>query len=297
MEFQYYTDNVRKNKLIGKVELSRLINAIKIPNQNMAKIYNEIAECESKGNLKRKAELKQHLYYFIVPTLSDGKGRAYKNIASFTGALHLDFDHIDHARQFRDDLFNTYDFVIAAWLSASKRGVKALVSIPVSKDVKEFQDYFWGLANNEMMQYVGFDKSPQNAVLPLFISYDPEIKYRDDFTTWDRKGKNPSHVNFGKIQNFIYKVDANDKYERASIKNTITAINKIIDNGHPQVRGAAVALGGYIGAGYLTTEDGVGLITKLIQSNSYLSKGTDGYIKTAIQMINKGISNPLYFNF
>jgi hypothetical protein len=301
MIFQYYTDDVKKNKLIGKVELTRLIKAIKDePPPKMGKIYDEIAECRKTGNEKRKSELKQHLYYFIPTTLLDGKRRAYKNIIAFTGALHLDFDHLqsnEYAKQFRDDLFNTYDCIMAAWISSSGVGVKALVKIPISKDVKEYKRYFWGIATKEMLQYNGFDKSPQNAVLPCFISHDPGIKSRTDYTTWTRKGDNPATVNYGKTQDFRYKIVTNEKYEKAAIQNTIKSINKIISDGHPQVRAAAVALGGYVGAGYITLTDAVGLITNLIRSNSYLSKGTDGYIRTAIEMINKGLRAPLFFNF
>lgn len=297
MKFQYYADNVKTRKPQGSVYLDRLVKAIRTPNKSMAKIYNEISKCESIGDMKRKAELKKHLYFFIAPTYSDGTGRAYKNIISFTGALQLDFDHIEDAARFRDDLFNEYTFIIASWLSASKKGVKALVSIPISANVKEFQQYFWGLAVMEMMKYKGFDKSPQNAVLPLFISHDPDIKYRDNFTTWSEKGENPSHKNYGKTTDFRYKIETNEKYSQAAISNTIKSINKIISDGHPQVRGAAVALGGYVGAGYLDYTNAETLITELIKSNAYLSKGTAGYIKTAVQMMNKGMKDPLYFNF
>ena len=297
IQFQYYINDIKKTIPIGIVTINGLIKAIRNPNKKMYNVYNEIQQCEIIGNNKRKAELKEHLYYFIAPTISDGKGRGYKNIVKFTGALQLDFDHIDNASQFRDDLFNKYDFIIAAWLSASKKGVKALVSIPISENVDEFKSYFWGLANNEMSQYIGFDKSPQNAVLALFISYDKNIKYRKNYTTWTKIGVNPSMEKYGKTTELRFKIESNDKYTNAAIHNTKKAINGILDNGHPQVRGAGMSLGGYIGAGYLFKSDAINLITGLIKANAYLSKGTDGYIKTAIQMINRGENTPLFFDF
>ena len=192
-------------------------------------------------------------------------------------------------------LFNEYDFIIAAWLSASRKGVKAFVKIPEANTVDEYKSYFWGLALEEMQQYIGFDTAPQNAVLPMFMSYDKDIKIRTNYTTWTKKGENPKQIIPREDHN--YKVYSNDKYSKASVTNTEKAINKIIDNGHPQLRAAATALGGYVGAGYISKVDAEQLIMSLIRSNEYLSKGIDGYIKTGITMINAGMNKPLYLDF
>jgi hypothetical protein len=240
-------------------------------------------------------ELKETLQFVVPQALTKGK-RRYANIIGFTGLIHLDFDHIDFADEFRDYLFSTYPFVIAAWLSASRRGVKAFVRIPKASSVDEFKAYYFGLANKVMSKYNGFDTATQNAVLPMFMSPDPSIKVRPlgDTEIWTTKGKNPKIDYNAPPPKSWLKVD----YSRGSLSTIIhkieTAINRIDDNGHPQLRAAAFAAGGYVGAGYITEDQAIDLLTTLVLENDYLSKGTDGYIKTAIQMITKGAQRPLF---
>ena len=73
-----------------------------------------------------------------------------------------------------------------------------------------------------------------------------------------------------------------------------SAINKITDNGHPQLRGAAYALGGYISAGYISNDYAQSMIERLIDSNAYLVQKAPVYKKTAKEMLIKGQAQPLY---
>jgi len=145
-----------------------------------------------------------------------------------------------------------------------------------------------------MQQYKGFDTATQNPVLPLFLSPDENILIADSVKIWIKKGVNPKNIK-RPVQKFKYEYSGNAKYKDWAIKNTIKGIDKIFDNGHPQMRAVAYSLGGYVGAGYLSEFEAVELMDSLIDSNNYLSQKPNVYKKTSRTMIFKGMSSPLCF--
>lgn len=291
---QVYPANVKILKPMANVTLWRFLEAIGKTDKKLLSIYNEIAECEKSGDLKRKSDLKAKLYYFIpaVDLNPNGK-RSYKDIIKFNGLLPLDFDHLENAESFKEFIFHEHDFIIAAWISSSKKGVRALVKIPIVKTTDEYKSYFWGLYNMIMNKYIGADSAPQNCVLPLYLSPDPKMLIADNFTEWTTKGINPKAIKES-TPPFKYDTSNRGKKTEWAISNTTKAIAKISDNGHPQLIRAAVSLGGYVGADYLTESEAVNLIDNLIIGNAYLSIKPNVYKKSARTMIKKGIYKPLY---
>jgi len=298
VKFPYYASNVKVKKPLGVVSLNQLLNLIKKPTDNLSKVCSAIREASANNNLALKSRLKTHLFFVTPSVTTDMEGRSYSNITGFTGYLPLDFDKVENATELRDELFYTHDFIIASWLSVSGRGVRAIVKIPIASSVDEFKEYYWGLANNVMSYYKGLDSATSNAVLPLFFSDDPDIKMRhhEKTNTWTKKGTKPVPVHHTP-SSIPMKLNAKrlNKYYNYTVNNVCNAINSINDNGHPQVRAAAYTLGGRVAAGYIDYSEALDLISNLIKSNSYLSKGTNGYLKTANEMLNQGVDSPLYF--
>lgn len=304
-EFQYYPAEVKAAKPIGHVSLDEFVGAVRSANNKLKNIFAEIAKAEDSGNKELKAKLKQeNLYYFTPCVFLDYKGvqkkgnrgtytsyRCYENIQSFTGLAVLDFDHIDHAVELRDFLFEKYKCIWAAFLSSSKKGVKFIVKIPQVKTVNEFKSYFYGLGFY-FDKYLGFDGTAQNAVLPLFLAYDPEIRYRINPDTWSIKG---SKLNSFEISNDTLPIDFKVKKGDAErIYNNIKkAFDQIVDNGHPQVIAACVSLGGYVATGYITQLEAEQMAEALIRGNSYLQKGISGYVKTSKTAIQTGMKSNL----
>lgn len=284
--FNYYAADIKNSKPLGNVSLFGLINSIKNPKPNVKEVFEQIRIAEEVKDLKLKNDLKTKLFS-VTPCVFCTKSRKYVNIVNWTGLVHIDFDHLenDHAISLKDALFNEYKFIIATWLSSSKHGVKVLIKIPVCTSVEEFKHYFNAL-EDVFSIYHGFDRAPKNCILPLFISYDENILYRSDPETWTKK---------------IIPVVAPPIIQYAVTDKSCTvekimnsAINKIVDNGHPQLRAAAFSLGGYVGAGYIEQGFALSIIEKMIDSNAYLSHKPLIYKKTAKEMIQKGISTPLY---
>lgn len=281
MTFNYYESNIKKSTPLGTISLERFIKSIRSPKKNILSILTQIPL----SNDKQKSLLKNQLYSF-TPCVLIEKSRSYASIKSFTGLLVLDFDKIDNATEFKNFLFNEYDFIIACWLSVSKKGVRALVKIPICQSVDEFKLYFNGIAFYHMEQFNGFDTAPKNPVLPLFISYDIDILYRENYTEFSSKY---SPIKPTPTQQYFSSANPT-----AIEKIISSAIRKINSNGHPQLRAASYALGGYVGAGYIDFQNAENLITNLINSNSYLSQKPKVYERTAKEMIIKGASQPLY---
>jgi len=291
IKFQYYANNSKSPTPLGYVTMLQFLSTVRNPKPEIKEILKQVKEAS--GDKQKKSELKAKLFSF-TPCVNVTDRRAYDSITCFTGLTVLDFDKIDHAEPFKNFLFETYGSVIAAWISPSGKGVKALVKIPIVHSVDEYKRYFFGLAS-EMEVYKGFDGTTQNPVLPLFIGWDKDILFRTDFTEWNIKGsKHNEFVNSEVIAAPV--VDSTDK-QKAWVINWFTEkINNISDNGHPQVIGNVIRLGGYVGIGYITHQEATSLYVRMITQNSYLQKGTSGYLKTAETALEKGITKPLGFN-
>jgi VirE N-terminal domain len=284
--FNYYPANIKQSKPLGSVTLGRALHSIKFPKENIKETFEQIRIADEAGDIKLKGELKCKLYSFTPCVFVEGN-RGYKSIKNFTGLLMLDFDHLETqtAIEFKEALFNEYSFIIAAWLSASKHGVRAVVSIPVCTSTDEFKSYFNAIAN-ELSIYNGWDYAPKNCCLPLFLSYDPSLLQRTDYTTWTKK--------FIQAEPPIVKqYIINDKTSNVE-KIIFAALQKISSAGHPILRATSFALGGYVSAGYIDENYSIQMINSMIDSHTYLSQKKEIYKSTAKQMILKGKSKPLY---
>jgi hypothetical protein len=285
IQFQYYI-GLKNCKPNGVISLEQFIQLIKDPKPQTKELLHKIATAPNK---EVKNQHKEQLPKFTPCALVD-KWRKYENIKLFTGLLILDFDNLEQQEAFtlKNSLFNNLGFVIASWLSPSKKGVKALINIPISKDVNEFKSYFKAI-KNELGSVKGFDDTAQNPILDCFLSYDPNILYRTDATTWTEQYFEPVKV---RKEAPLQVTNKTDVIAKIIIKN----LNAITNAGHPILRAVSYSLGGYVGAGYISESDALNLIEGCIENHWYLSKNRTTYKKTASTMIEKGIFEPLYLD-
>jgi hypothetical protein len=288
--FQYYPARVESRSPLGYVSLGYFLNAQKHPKPHTLAIFESIAKAEEIGDMKLKSELKQNNLHYFTPCVNVKRYRRYKDIISFTGLLVLDFDHIDNAPEFKDFIFNEYKFIVSCWLSPSKKGVKAFVYIPISKDVDEFKQYYHA-ATNIFDVYDGWDPSNKNAVLPLFQSYDENLLSRDDPELFTEKAIDPKTLPKDPVP-VSMPCNTSGK-ERLIYKIAETGINKIGAPGHPQLRSICISLGGYVATGYIDKLSILSHVDSLIESNAYLRKGIKGYQQTARWAIDEGMKKPI----
>ncbi len=277
------------------ITLDQFLEYTRNPPHRIVNVFAQIAAAGATGNKELKAELKQtHLLYF-TPCVEINQKRNYASIVRFTGLLVLDFDHIGNAQEFKEYLFNQYPAIIAAWLSPSMRGVKALVQIPIVETVEAFKQYYFGIAA-EMEQYNGFDPSGQNCVLPLFQSYDRDLLYRKAPDTWQVKGMKRNDFTASPLV-ALPNIDHSDRDKQTIIRMINTGFAHVTDYGHPPLRSLCIAIGGYIASGYIDEYEAMQIINYEIETHPYLKKGISGYKKTAQWSIKTGQNKPLSLNF
>lgn len=294
--FQYYNANIKSSKVIGNIALSKFIEIHKNPKDETKRVFKLIAEAAENKNLELKNKLKQKYLYYFTPCVKVKDYRKYDNITEFTGIAVLDFDKIDNAKEFKHFLFNEYRHIITAWISPSRKGVKALIQIPIVKNIQEFKKYYYGISD-EMEIYDGFDSSGQNAVLPLFQAYDPGILTRTNHICWRRKGKRNNSLDYHQINAPEKIIKPNTQKEQIIINWINKGLNNINDNGHPQIRSLALTIGGYVGAGYLDINIAKQIMKDKIITHKYLSKDIRNYQKTIEWGINKGTYKPIYLKY
>jgi hypothetical protein len=292
VSFFYYPADVTIPEPLGTVTFKQFLRANKNPNPDISGIFQQISEAASQGNMELKHKLKSKLYYFTPCVQTNGSGRRYDNITGFTGLMVLDFDKIENAPAFKEFLFNAVPSIIAAYLSPSKKGCKFIVKIPVCKTTDEFKSYFYGMGYY-LEKYEGFDPSTQNCILPLYLSIDPDLLYRDNAETWTKRG-----VKIDEFKPYVGEIEVLENVsekDKNKVKTMLTkSREKIVDSGHYIVRSTALCAGGYVASGYLTKEEAQDLLFSLIEDNSYLQKNLRGYKTTAREMITKGMTSPLY---
>jgi len=283
IRFQYYSSNVYEPTPLGNLDLYEFLQAIKQPKSHIIELFERLRSTTDEAI---RNQIKTHLYYF-TPAVIVKERRCYDCIDQFTGLMVLDFDKVIDPTELKSAIINEYEWIIAVWLSASGNGVRALVNIPIIQTVEDYKSLFRGIQyRTELGQVKGFDVAPQNPVLPLFMSYDPDILYRSCDTEWDQTYTPPVSAPLEQ-----YKFDGNPDRVARIIRSSI---NRIVNNGHPQLRAAAFSLGGYVGSGLITPDEAVQLIDHLIATNEYLSQKSKVYMKTARDMILKGQAKPLY---
>ena len=88
--FSFYPANVKITKPLGKVTIEQFIEANRNPKESVRELFKKIQVADD----KERQELKQQLFYFTPCIYTDGLGRSYSNITSFSGLLCLEFDKI-----------------------------------------------------------------------------------------------------------------------------------------------------------------------------------------------------------
>jgi hypothetical protein len=291
--FYYFPANIETKKPLGKVKLFDYLKAIKNPQPHIVELFKGIEKASLEGNKKLKDELKSKLYYFLPCVELDGLGRSYENITGFSGLMIADMDNLEHefAKELKEHLFYNYPFVIASFLSASKKGVKVIIKIPKVSSINQFKSLFYGLMS-EWQYYKGMDFTPKNAVLANYLTYDAELLYRLDATEWTKEG-----VQLDEFQEFTGELEPLEEVDEKDVEKIKLILKRmfanITDAGHQTVRSCGLLGGGWIAYGYMSYDDMQEYLFELIDSTPYLLSKTKTYKTTCVQMINKGMTAPL----
>ena len=234
----------------------------------------------------------------VVYATTSEKGRLHEHIKAFTGMVFIDVDKCTDAAAVKS-LFSGLDCTIAAWYSSSGN-VHALIKIPVCKSKDEYKRRY-GLLADDLKDEIGdlgqVDDITSNPTQLAFISHDKDLYVNTDAEPYEGMYL-PNKPKKNRVIAF-------DKYNSNSTKWCVEKVNHwfngINTNGYPQVLKYSITLGGWSSGGYITQDDGLNLLKRLIQGNAYLnsqqSSGTlNTYLKASESAFNEGLKTPLHWH-
>lgn len=298
MFFSYYSGNINLTRCIGYVSIEQFVNSVKNTKPHIKQIFDEISKEQDKS---KRRELKWKLYSFtpsvVIPI---GLKRSYSNVKEWTNLIQIDIDNIDdinELKELKNKLFS-FDYCVTTFLTPSIRGVKAIFLINKPNSVEHFKAIHKSLYKYlEKNNIKGLDYATKNGVLPMFLSTDKEILYRDlgECSVYiDEDWSTEKSINTEKAKE-LYSGNGGNRLKNRVLSNSKYLIDAIVDNGHPQLLKASLIIGSRVGAGYLLQSEAEDYMFKLIDSNTYLNKNLSGYKKTALWGIKEGIKNPIRF--
>jgi hypothetical protein len=287
IQFNWYKNGIKNIKPDGLISLRQFINAVMNPKEEMKQAFREIEKAAKEGNKQLKGQLKTDKLFFTTPSVIVNPIRNYESIEKFNPIIVMEYDAIEYAAELRDYIFEKQKSCIFAFLSPSKTGAKFLFLSETPKDIDDYKSLFCGLAY-ELDKFKGLDMSNLRVTQPLFNSWDENAKFREGAVPSTKRGyKTNSFIPFDGEISYPENVSEEDKQECFNMISHL--IERIEDSGHNQVISTAFLSGGLCSFYGIDLWD---LLEEKIRENEYLSKGTEGYLKSARTMYNKGQLNP-----
>jgi len=290
IKFQWYNNGIKNISPSGTISLEQFVNAVRNPKQQLKESFQKIEEAAKSGNIELKDKLKTELLFFVTPSAVFNPIRNYESVESFTPFICLEYDKIEYAEQLRDYVFENHKSCIFAFISPSGTGAKFIFLIDVPSSIDDFKSLFYGLAF-DLSKFKGFDFSNVRCTQPLFISWDSNARYRDDAIASSLRGYKEDDFKLRDTP-----LEAKGEGTEEEIKECFRVvgilIDRIEDNGHNTVIKASTLAAGLCSNYGIDTEEMLAFLEDKIRNNSYLSKGTNGYLKTMKTMFNRGFGFP-----
>ena len=290
LQFQWYANGIKTIKPSGLISLRQLINAIVSPKSEMIEAFKLIQDAGAKGDKAEKDRLKAEKLFFTTPSAIFNPIRNYDSIVSFLPFAVFEYDDIPHAEELRDYIFERRKDCIFAFTSPSLTGTKFIFHIETPTSISHYKALWFGIAH-DLDKFINLDLSNERCTQPLYNSYDPNAKFREDAIQSTVKGyKENAFVPFvGEIE---IPEEVNEEDVEECLKLIGHLIDRIADSAHNQVLSASFLGGGLVSFYGINQDEMWNLLEDKIRDNHYMKKGTDGYLTTAKTMYLKGLQNP-----
>ena len=291
LNFQWFSRGIKTIKPNGNITLRQLINAIISPKLEMLEAFKLIQEAGARGDKAEKDRLKAEKLFFTTPSAIFDPVRNYESIKEFRPFGIFEYDNISYCEELRDYIFEKRKDCIFAFCSPSFTGVKFIFLFgETPKSIEHYKKLWFGIAH-DLDKFINLDLSNERCTQPLYNSYDPNAKFREDAVGDVVYGyKANSFVPFvGEIE-LPEEVNEEDKEKCFNLISHL--IGRIEDSAHNQVLSASFLSGGLVSFYGVDQDEMWDLLEDRIRNNQYMKKGTDGYLKTAKTLFLKGLQNP-----
>lgn len=295
INLQRYTGGITNSIPNGEISLPAFLFNTE-QGWNQTELFAKIRAARTKAE---KNNLKARLPYFTPAVWVQG-ARKKENILKFTGLAQIDLDHAEQgAKLLRDVIFDDCTCIVAAFISPSGTGVKLLLKIPIVRTIEDYKAYHAGFLRYylEPKGHADFyDTAAQNAVLPMYGSFDRDIKYRANFDTWTLKYEPEREIQPVETKR-LNPITYNGNY----LQKIESRILSIVAPHHVDLRSYCFWLGGqFMSDSYQrlinapTESDIKQTIIYAVKSHPYMGTvQTESRIKTALDSFDAGKLRPL----
>jgi len=292
LKFQWYQNGIKTIKPSGYITLQQLINSIISPKSEMIEAFKLIQEAGARGDKSEKDRLKAEKLFFTTPSAIFNPIRNYESIQNFLPLGVYEYDDIEHCELLRDYIFEKRKDCIFAFCSPSFTGTKFIFlfgETPTS--IEHYKKLWFGIAH-DLDKFKNLDMSNERCTQPLYNSYDPNAKFREDAIGTIVKGYKTNAVKEVEIGDIEFPEEVSEEDVEKCFSLITHLIDRIVDSGHNQIVSTSFTASGLCAFYGIDTNEMWDLIEDRIRDNNYLSKGTEGYLKTAKTMFNKGLNFP-----
>lgn len=291
LKFQWYKNGITNIKPNGFISLRQLINTIISPKPEMIEAFNLIKEAGARGDKETKDRLKTERLFFTTPSVIFDPIRNYESIKQFHPIGIYEYDDIPHASELRDYIFERRKDCIFAFNSPSATGCKFVFNFgETPKTIEHYKELWLGIAH-DLDKFINLDYSNLRCTQPLFNSYDPEAKFREDSIGFGARGYKED--SFKPYEGGFETTGEGTEEEKEECKKVVCLMLANIErDGHGTVVRASTLAGGFCSQYGIEAEEMLNYLEDCVRSSDYLSKGTEGYLKTARTMFNKGLDFP-----
>lgn len=292
LTFQWYSRGIKTIKPDGNITLRQLINAIISPKPEMIEAFELIQKAGLEKNKAEKDRLKAEKLFFTTPSAIFNPIRNYDSIQKFLPLGVYEYDDIEHCELLRDYIFEKRKDCIFAFCSPSFTGTKFIFlfgETPTS--IEHYKQLWFGIAH-DLDKFKGLDMSNERCTQPLYNSYDSNAKFREDAVGTIVRGYKTTAVKEVKIEDIEFPEEVSEEDVDKCFSLITHLIDRITDSGHNQIVSTTFTASGFCAFYGIDTNEMWELIEDRIRDNSYLSKGTEGYLTTAKTMFNRGLGFP-----
>jgi len=292
LSFQWYKNGIKTIRPDGFITLRQLINAIISPKPEMIESFKLIQEAGARGDKAEKDKLKAERLFFTTPSAIFDPIRNYDSVQKFLPLGVYEYDDIEHCELLRDYIFEKRKDCIFAFASPSFTGCKFIFlfgETPTS--IEHYKQLWFGIAH-DLDKFKGLDMSNERCTQPLYNSYDPDAKFREDAVGLLKMGYKTNAMKEVDISQIELPEDVSEEDIQQCFSLISYLIDRIESSGHNQVVSTSFTASGLCAFYGIDTNQMWDLLEDKIRNNIYLSKGTDGYLKTAKTMFNRGVNFP-----
>lgn len=290
--FQWYTNGIKTIRPNGNITLRKLIQTTLKPKTEMIEAFKLIHEAGARGDKAEKDRLKAEKLFFTTPSAIFDPIRNYDSIVEFRPFGVFEYDDIPYCETLRDYIFEKRKDCIFAFASPSYTGCKFIFlfgETPTS--IKHYKELWFGIAH-DLDKFINLDLSNERCTQPLYNSYDPNAKFREDAVGSVVRGYKTTAVKKVKIEDIEFPEEVSEEDVEKCFSLITHLIDRIEDSAHNQVLSASFLSGGLVSFYGIDQDEMWNLLENGIRNNQYMKKGTEGYLTTARTLYNKGLLNP-----